>query len=182
MPSNKSLVERKIKVLFELRGYKRIRKKKDEKIVEFIVEDPKANQRILLWGILNERTVGVAFMNRLQKAMGEAKVTRGILVTSGRFTHTVRKKSPKLNIELLKKSFPIFNIFNHKLVPKHEILSDDEKEQIIVQYRVKPYQFPEIKASDPTVSVIGAKPGDILRVIRTSPTAGKYISYRHVVP
>ena len=182
MPVMKSLEERKIKVLFELRGYRQIRKKKDENIVEFLVQDPKANQKILVWGILKERTVGVAFMNRIQKAMKEAKVTKGILVASGRFTHTVRKKSPALSIELLTKNFPAFNIFNHNLVPKHEILSDTEKEQLLELYRIKPFQFPEIKATDPTAKVIGAKPGDILRVIRTSPTAGKYISYRHVIP
>jgi len=31
------------------------------------------------------------------------------------------------------------------------------------------------------VRVIGAKPGDILRITRKSPTAGVYISYRYVI-
>ena len=49
------------------------------------------------------------------------------------------------------------------------------------KYRVKPYQLPRIKASDPVVRAIGAKPGDILKIIRDSPTAGKYVSYRYVI-
>ncbi|MDH5461481.1 MAG: DNA-directed RNA polymerase subunit H, partial [Candidatus Bathyarchaeota archaeon] len=39
----------------------------------------------------------------------------------------------------------------------------------------------EIKASDPAVIAIGAKSGDIVRIVRKSPTAGEYIAYRYVV-
>ncbi|MEM3576897.1 MAG: DNA-directed RNA polymerase subunit H [Candidatus Bathyarchaeia archaeon] len=84
-------------------------------------------------------------------------------------------------MELLPKTFPAFDIFEHKLVPKHEILTEEEKEQLLAQYKVKPYQLPQIKASDPAVKAIGAKPGDILRIIRRSPTAGEHIAYRYVV-
>ncbi|MCX8153207.1 MAG: DNA-directed RNA polymerase subunit H [Candidatus Bathyarchaeota archaeon] len=79
------------------------------------------------------------------------------------------------------KSFPVFDIFEHDLVPKHEILSEKEREQLLSQYKVEPYQMPQIKATDPAVKVIGAKPGDILKITRKSPTAGEYISYRYVV-
>ncbi|MGB9914813.1 MAG: DNA-directed RNA polymerase subunit H [Candidatus Bathyarchaeales archaeon] len=84
-------------------------------------------------------------------------------------------------MELLPKSFPVFDIFEHDLVPKHEILSEKEREQLLAQYKIQPYQIPQIKATDPAVKVIGAKPGDILKIIRKSPTAGEYISYRYVV-
>ncbi|MEJ5327014.1 MAG: DNA-directed RNA polymerase subunit H [Candidatus Bathyarchaeia archaeon] len=79
------------------------------------------------------------------------------------------------------KSFPVFDIFEHDLVPRHEILSEKEREQLLAQYKVQPYQIPQIKATDPAVKVIGAKPGEILRIIRKSQTAGEYISYRYVV-
>ncbi|MCW4007550.1 MAG: DNA-directed RNA polymerase subunit H [Candidatus Bathyarchaeota archaeon] len=79
------------------------------------------------------------------------------------------------------KSFPVFDIFEHDLVPRHEILSEKEREQLLAQYKVQPYQIPQIKATDPAVKVIGAKPGDILKIIRKSQTAGEYISYRYVV-
>ncbi|MEM4733046.1 MAG: DNA-directed RNA polymerase subunit H [Candidatus Bathyarchaeia archaeon] len=79
------------------------------------------------------------------------------------------------------KSFPVFDIFEHELVPMHEILSEKEREQLLAQYKVQPYQMPQIKATDPAVKVIGAKPGDILKITRKSKTAGEYISYRYVV-
>ncbi|MEM3162588.1 MAG: DNA-directed RNA polymerase subunit H [Candidatus Bathyarchaeia archaeon] len=79
------------------------------------------------------------------------------------------------------KTFPSFDIFSHVLVPKHEILTPEEREKVLAQYRVQPYQLPQIKASDPAVKAIGAKPGDILRITRQSPTAGVHIAYRYVV-
>jgi DNA-directed RNA polymerase subunit H len=49
------------------------------------------------------------------------------------------------------------------------------------EYRVQPYQLPRLKASDPGAKAIGAKPGDVVRILRESPTAGRYTSYRYVV-
>jgi DNA-directed RNA polymerase subunit H len=51
----------------------------------------------------------------------------------------------------------------------------------LTKYRVQPYQLPQISSLDPTVKAIGAKPGDILRVIRKSPTAGEHLAFRYVV-
>jgi len=55
------------------------------------------------------------------------------------------------------------------------------REELLVQYRIQPYQLPQIKSSDPAVKAIGAKPGDILRIIRKSQTAGTHIAYRYIV-
>lgn len=73
-----------------------------------------------------------------------------------------------------------FNVIDHFLVPKHEILSSVDAERILRKYRVKPYQLPSIKASDPAVLLVGGKPGDIVRVTRRSPTAGLAVAYRYV--
>jgi DNA-directed RNA polymerase subunit H (RpoH/RPB5) len=45
----------------------------------------------------------------------------------------------------------------------------------------EPYQFPWIKESDPISIIIGAKAGDVLKIIQKSQTAGKYEGYRYVV-
>jgi len=74
-----------------------------------------------------------------------------------------------------------FNIFNHTLVPKHEILSEEEAEELLKKYKIKPYHLPKIKDTDPAVKALGAKPGDIIKIIRKSPTAGEAVYYRFVV-
>jgi len=73
-------------------------------------------------------------------------------------------------------------ILEHELVPKHEVLSIEEGMRILKEYGVKPEQLPWIRASDPVAKAIGAKPGDIVRIIRKSPTGGEIVVYRYVVP
>jgi len=176
-----SLEERKANVLVKLRGYKLIKKEKHGEAVCYTIEKPKEKEKFIIWCTPGETTVGVTSINRLQKVMKEKNIERGIVVTDGRYTHAVKEIARKKKIELLPKTFPVFDLFQHKLVPKHEILTPEEREQLLSQYKVQPYQLPQINAADPTVKAIGAKPGDILRIIRKSPTAGEHSAYRYVV-
>ncbi|UCC59130.1 MAG: DNA-directed RNA polymerase subunit H [Candidatus Bathyarchaeum sp.] len=113
--------------------------------------------------------------------MDDAKVEKGIIVTIGKYTHTAKTRSKKFGIELIPKIFPSFNVFDHDFVSKHEILTPEERKMILEKYKVQPYQLPRIKASDPAIIAVGANPGDVVRVIRKSATAGKYVAYRYVV-
>ena len=176
-----SLEERKAEVLIKLRGYKLIKKQKHEDAIGYIIEIPKEKQKALVWCVPGETTVGINSINRLGKAMKDADVERGIIVTDGRYTHAVKQGAKKKKIELLPKTFPAFDIFQHKLVPKQEILTEEEKTELLTKFKVQPYQLPQISSVDPTVKAIGARPGDVLRVIRKSPTAGEHIAYRYVV-
>lgn len=72
-------------------------------------------------------------------------------------------------------------LFRHELVPKHEVLSKEEKEKLLNNLKITPEQLPKILDTDPVVVEIGAKTGDILRITRKSETAGESIYYRLVV-
>ena len=74
-----------------------------------------------------------------------------------------------------------FNVLEHELVPKHEILSEEEKKELLKKYNITEKQLPIILASDPVVKAIGAKPGDVIRIVRNSPVAGRSVYYRIVV-
>ena len=74
-----------------------------------------------------------------------------------------------------------FDVFESNLVPKHEVLNEDEKRDLLAQYKIEPKQLPRIKANDPVSKKLGAKKGDVLRVLRKSPTAGDYNYFRIVV-
>ncbi|MCX8197183.1 MAG: DNA-directed RNA polymerase subunit H [Candidatus Micrarchaeota archaeon] len=54
----------------------------------------------------------------------------------------------------------------HELVPLHELLSKEESEKVLATYRVSRYQIPKIKAKDPALAGLGAKPGDIVKITR----------------
>ena len=72
-------------------------------------------------------------------------------------------------------------ILAHELVPKHEVLSFDEAVEVLKRLGVPPNRLPAISINDPIVQLLGAKPGDIIRITRKSPTAGEYTYYRIVV-
>jgi len=181
LSEEKSLEELKADVLIKLRKYRLLKKEKVKDIMHYFIKVPKEKQKALIWCIPEGGTVGIAVVKNLEKVMKEKNMERGILITSGKYTHAARVNAKKMNIELLPKIFPSFDIFKHKLVPKHEMLTQKERDQVLAQYKIQPYQLPEIRASDPAVKAIGANPGDILRIIRKSPTAGTHIAYRYVV-
>ena len=72
-------------------------------------------------------------------------------------------------------------ILEHVLVPKHEIISEEEKNSLLQSLKITEQQLPKILSSDPVVKAINAKPGDVLRITRTSPVAGEVVYYRLVV-
>lgn len=73
-------------------------------------------------------------------------------------------------------------ILEHYMVPEHIILSSEEKKEVIDKYAGgNPYNLPYILATDPVVKEIGAKPGDVIKIVRISPTGYKSIYYRLVV-
>nr|MCS7387056.1 DNA-directed RNA polymerase subunit H [Candidatus Culexmicrobium cathedralense] len=75
-----------------------------------------------------------------------------------------------------------FSIFDHELVPQHILLSKEEAKKVLRELGVKPNCLPLLRASDPAARAIGAKPGDIVKIIRRSPTAGEAVIYRYVIP
>lgn len=72
------------------------------------------------------------------------------------------------------------NIQDHMLVPKHEIMTEQEisDEFSDVDYDYK--NLPKIRSNDPVVKAMGAEPGNVLRITRESQTAGVFVTYRIV--
>jgi len=74
-----------------------------------------------------------------------------------------------------------YDIFTHRLVPRHELLSKKEAEELMEEFHIRPHQLPYVKTSDPAAQSLGAKMGDILKITRKSATAGEVVVYRYVV-
>lgn len=72
------------------------------------------------------------------------------------------------------------DILKHEFVPKHIILNEEEKKEVLKNLQIEPQQLPKILTIDSVVKEINAKEGDILKIIRKSPTAGESIYYRIV--
>jgi len=70
---------------------------------------------------------------------------------------------------------------DHVYVPKHEIMTIKEAEELLIKYNCKPTELPLIFGSDPAILGLGVKPGDMIKITRKSSTAGQSIYYRYVV-
>ncbi|BFI73463.1 DNA-directed RNA polymerase subunit H (EC 2.7.7.6) [Nanoarchaeota archaeon] len=93
---------------------------------------------------------------------------------------TKKSSKEKKNVRKLRDISEI-DITKHYLVPKHELLSEEEKQELLKKYNIRLSDLPRIKISDPAIKNLGAKPGDIVKIIRNSPTAGESVYYRVVV-
>lgn len=72
----------------------------------------------------------------------------------------------------------VFNVLNHNMVPHHEVVPEEERAAVFARFGAKEDQFPKILASDPGARACSARPGDVIRVVRDSPTAGEAVAYR----
>lgn len=67
------------------------------------------------------------------------------------------------------------------LVPKHEIVQDEKREELLKKFNSKIERFPQILSDDPAIVEIGAKKDDLIKITRKSITAGISIYYRVVM-
>lgn len=77
-----------------------------------------------------------------------------------------------------------FDITKHRMAMPHRILKEDERTALFKRYNInKPdEQLPWIDSQDPMVKWIGARPGDVVEVLRHSDVAAAQPYYRYCVP
>ncbi len=75
-----------------------------------------------------------------------------------------------------------FNISKHSMVPKHVLIPVSEEAriaEILQSLSIKSkHQLPVILKSDAMARFLNAKSGDIVQIIRASPTSGEHTFYR----
>lgn len=73
----------------------------------------------------------------------------------------------------------MFNVTHHKLVPKHTIVDEETKKQLMTTLNLeREDQFQIIKKNDQVSKYLGMRTGQLCKILRFSPTYGEFIVYR----
>ena len=94
------------------------------------------------------------------------------------------KERRKLRVSFFSIDMLVINPLRHVLVPKHELVPEAEHKELMDRlYVTAKSKFPEIKFHiDMIARCIGAVPGDIVKITRSSASAGNAIIYRVCAP
>ena len=147
--------------------------------------EPKAPSVGPIWvEFLKDTNVGIKQMRAFCQHVDQNKFHSGILITQVSITPSALKLIPSvlpMVIETFQEMDLLVNITHHELVPKHVLLSNDEKKRLLERYRLKENQLPRIQRGDPVARYLGLRRGQVVKIIRKSETAGRYASYRCVI-
>ncbi len=117
--------------------------------------------------------------------MNDQNCSRSIIIYRNSLTPSAAKvmssMAPKYFLEKFSESELIVNITEHNLVPQHIVLSEEEKKQLLENYRLKETQLPRILLDDPIARYYGLRRGQVVKILRASETAGRYVTYRLAV-
>ena len=73
------------------------------------------------------------------------------------------------------------DVLLHKFVPQHLLLTKDETQKLLKKYNIEVTDLPQIFEKDPVAIAIGAKEGDIIKIVRDSHTTVKSVDYYRYV-
>ncbi|ESK92314.1 dna-directed rna polymerase i [Moniliophthora roreri MCA 2997] len=130
----------------------------------------------------DEKSVGVKTMRKMLEILEQKGIQRGIIVFPGNMTPSARKvivaMAAQYRLEEFSESDLLVNIVHHTLVPRHEVLSPEDKKILLAKYRLKDTQLPRIQLADPVARYYGLRRGQVVKITRPSETSGRYASYR----
>jgi len=73
------------------------------------------------------------------------------------------------------------DITDHEAVPEHRKLEEDEAEEVLEKFDAEKSDLPLIERTDAALKQMDVEEGDVIEIVRNSPTAGKAEYYRRVV-
>jgi DNA-directed RNA polymerase subunit H len=138
-------------------------------------------RKYVVWILKEEKVVGVAVVREIVNELEETNSQRGMLVGGSRFTPASIKYAKASKVELVDGHYASFDLFGHDIVPPHIIVEESEIQLVLEHYGIRKTHLPRIRSKDPAARVLGARPGQVIRVERESPTAGLSYYYRLVV-
>jgi len=131
-----------------------------------------------------EEKVGIKTIKQYCTRMQEENISRAIIVVQLSMTPSAKQAlvdmAPKYQLEQFLESELLVNVTEHELVPEHLVLTPQEKCELLARYKLKDHQLPRMQQGDTIARYFGLRKGQIIKIIRASPTSGRYVTYRIV--
>ncbi|XP_022087343.1 DNA-directed RNA polymerases I, II, and III subunit RPABC1 [Acanthaster planci] len=132
-----------------------------------------------------EPKVGIKTIKAYCQRMQDENISRAIIVVQQGMTPSAKQSLSdmaqcKYVLEQFLEAELLINITEHEFVPEHVVMTTEEKAELLARYKLKEHQLPRIQQGDPVARYFGLKRGQVVKIIRPSETAGRYISYRLV--
>jgi len=132
----------------------------------------------------SDEKVAAKNIQDLQVKMKREDVNRAIVVIKNAITNHAKKITlqlkPEFIFEIFHQTELMVNIMEHSLVPPHIILTVEEKNTLLQRYTILESQLPRILEDDAVSRYLGLEVGQVVKIVRASETAGKYVTYRLV--
>ena len=126
--------------------------------------------------------VGVKTIKQYCEMMKEASVSHAILVVKQGVTPfaktALQEMASTYLIEHFRDAALLVDVTEHRLVPAHALLSPEDRQALLDRYKLRAEQLPRIQRTDPVARYYGLKVGDVVKIVRPSETAGRYVTYR----
>ena len=126
--------------------------------------------------------VGVKTIKQYCEMMKEASVSHAILVVKQGVTPfaktALQEMASTYLIEHFRDAELLVDVTEHRLVPAHALLSPEDRQALLDRYKLRAEQLPRIERTDPVARYYGLKVGDVVKIVRPSETAGRYVTYR----
>jgi DNA-directed RNA polymerase subunit H len=173
-----------LKEMLESRGIA----KTDEETIAAALEDTKMYKYAGILIVFSTKTrVGNSELTAFIKFSQENGYNAGIIIISqtpisesvqnSLVRHISEKENPLVQIFEIRKLQ--FNISKHRKVPRHKLLSDSEKAEVVKLY--EPDKMPKILCQDEMAKFIGARPGDVVEINGMCETSVENKRWRYCV-
>lgn len=103
------------------------------------------------------------------------------IIVARDFNNKIADHVSRHHTQIFKENSLLMDILSFRDQPAFELLSPVEMEKVKAEYNVTDYTIEKLMRADPIAKYFALKKGDIIRIIRASPTSGEAIAYRIVM-
>lgn len=85
------------------------------------------------------------------------------------------------NVEIFWIAELVNDLASNELISKHVRTTEEERQKLLWEFKITTKQLPKMDKTDFMARYMGFRVGDVIKIIRPSPSAGESVSYRVVV-